>query len=126
MVGSDRLGEGTCHKLFLESPTVVDFDSRPFAETGSLIFHHPIPHVLRDLGPLEAQGKVEGFFTNAENAAKLDDLVEDSRDAVLGYQVCRSGGLFAPRLMFALDLTATRCLRQATTRYLRQATRYLQ
>jgi len=44
-------------------------------------------NVLRDLGPLEAQGKVEGFFTNAENANKLGGLVEDIRDAMMEYQV---------------------------------------
>ena len=44
--------------------------------------------ILRDLVPLEEEGKVEGFFNNAENAGKLGDLVEDVRDAVMDYQVC--------------------------------------
>ena len=44
--------------------------------------------VLRDLVPLEEEGKVEGFFNNAENAGKLGDLVEDIRDAIMEYQVC--------------------------------------
>jgi len=43
--------------------------------------------VLRDLGPLEAQGKVEGFFTDAENAKKLGGLVGDIQDAMMEYQV---------------------------------------
>ena len=44
--------------------------------------------VLRDLNPLEEEGKVEGFFNNAENAGKLGDLVEDIRDVMMDYQVC--------------------------------------
>ena len=43
--------------------------------------------VLRDLTPLKAQGKVEGFFKNPENADKLGGLVEDIRDAMIEYQV---------------------------------------
>ena len=43
--------------------------------------------VRRDLAPLEAQGKIEGFFTNTENAGKLGGLVEDIRDAMMEYQV---------------------------------------
>ena len=43
--------------------------------------------VRRDLTPLEAQGKVEGFFTNPKNAVKLGGLVEDIRDAMIEYQV---------------------------------------
>ena len=66
---------------------------------------------------------LEGFLTNAENAGKLGGLVDDIRDAMMEYQVCGSGYLFAPRLMFVLDLTATMDLQQAT-RYLRQSARY--
>jgi hypothetical protein len=44
--------------------------------------------VVRDLVPLEEQGKVEGFFNNAENAGKLGGLVEDIRDVMMDYQVC--------------------------------------
>ena len=43
--------------------------------------------VGRELVPLERQGKVEGFFNNAENAGKLSSLVEDIRDAMMEYQV---------------------------------------
>jgi len=31
---------------------------------------------------------VKGFFNNVENADKLGGLVEDVRDAMMGYQVC--------------------------------------
>ena len=67
----------------------------------------------RDLAPLEEQGKVKGFFNNAENAGKLVGLVEDIRDAIMEYQVSH-GALnlpFLPRLTFVLDFVATRYLR---------------
>jgi hypothetical protein len=60
---------------------------------------------VRDLAPLEEQGKVEGFFNNAENAGKLGGLVEDIRDAMMEYQVCGSNCSFVPRLTFVLDFT---------------------
>jgi len=44
--------------------------------------------IRQDLAPLEEQGKVEGFFTNLDNAGKLGGLVEDVRDAMTRYQVC--------------------------------------
>ena len=43
--------------------------------------------VGRDLVPLKKQGKIEGFFNNAENAGKLSGLVEGIRDAMMEYQV---------------------------------------
>ena len=81
--------------------------------------------VLGDLAPLKAQGTVEGFFTNVENAGKLGGLVEDIRDAIMEYQVWGSSRLFVRCLMFAVDFAATRHLQQAT-RHLQQATRHLQ
>jgi hypothetical protein len=42
--------------------------------------------VRRDLALLEAQGNVEGFFNNTENADKLSGLLEDIRGAMLEYQ----------------------------------------
>ena len=44
--------------------------------------------VLQDLNLLAEQKTVEGFFKNAENASKLSGVVEDVRDAIMGYQVC--------------------------------------
>ena len=49
--------------------------------------------VLQELKPLEEQGNIEGFFTNTENADKLGGLVEDIRDAVMDYQVCKKSNL---------------------------------
>ena len=46
-----------------------------------------LKEVDRELVLLEKQGKVEGFFNNAENAGKLSSLVEDIRDAMMEYQV---------------------------------------
>ena len=74
--------------------------------------------VRRDLAPLEEQGKVEGFFSNSENASKLGGLVEDIRDAMMEYQVCASSNPFLPHLTFKSDFIATGYLRQAT-RHLR-------
>ena len=70
--------------------------------------------VLRDLAPLEKQGKVEGFFNNTENAAQLGGLVEGIRDAMMEYQVGASNSSSPPRLILLPDLVATGDLRPAT------------
>ena len=44
--------------------------------------------ILQELKQLAEQGDVEGFFDNAENAAKLSRLVGAIRDAAMDYQVC--------------------------------------
>ena len=54
------------------------------------------------------QGKVDGFFNNAENADKLGGLVEDIRDAMMEYQVRMQHYSPLQCLMFVLDLVATR------------------
>jgi hypothetical protein len=41
------------------------------------MFCRTLDNVQKELKLLEKQGKVEGFFTNAENAEKLAGLVED-------------------------------------------------
>ena len=43
--------------------------------------------VRRDLTLLAEQGRVTGFLTNAENARRINGLVEDIRDAMIDYQV---------------------------------------
>ena len=43
--------------------------------------------VRQDLTLLAKQGKVTGFLTNVENERKINDLVEDIRDAMMDYQV---------------------------------------
>ena len=89
-----------------------------------------LQEVLRDLAPLERQGKAEEFFNNAENAAQLGGLVEGIHDAMMEYQVCASNSSHPLRLTLLPDLFATRDLRtatgdpQTTTRDLRQDTRY--
>ena len=70
--------------------------------------------VLRDLAPLEKQGKVKGFFHNTENATRLGGLVESIRDAMMEYQVCASNPPSSPRLTLPPDFVTTRDLQQAT------------
>ena len=67
--------------------------------------------VLRDLAPLEEQGKIEGFFSNTENATRLGGLVEGIRDAMMEYQVRAANPSSPPRLIFLSDFIATRDLR---------------
>ena len=67
--------------------------------------------VLRDLAPLERQGKVKGFFTNTENATQLGGLVEGIRDAMAEYQVCALNSSSPPCLIPLPDFVATRDLR---------------
>ena len=67
--------------------------------------------VLRDLAPLERQGKVEGFFNNTENAARLDGLVEGIRDVMTEYQVCTPNFSSQPLPTLLPDFVATRDLR---------------
>jgi hypothetical protein len=54
--------------------------------------------VRQDLALLEAQGNVEGFFSNTENADKLSGLLEDIRDAMLEYQARNLRSTCAPHL----------------------------
>jgi len=42
---------------------------------------------------MTTQGDIAQFLSNAENAQKLNDLVDDIREAVMDYQVRTSEGL---------------------------------
>ena len=53
-----------------------------------------------------------GFLANNENAQKIDDLIEDIREAMIEYQVCTPNYPSPPRLTFVLDFVTTRHLRQ--------------
>ena len=66
--------------------------------------------VSRELALLARQGKIAGFLANAENAQRINDLVEDIRQVIMDYQVCTSNDSFSPFLMNMLDLIATRYL----------------
>lgn len=44
--------------------------------------------VHQSLNPLVQQGETTGFLTNAENAQRINNLVEDIREALINYQVC--------------------------------------
>ena len=70
-----------------------------------------LQEVVRDLAPLEKQGKVEGFFNNSETAVRLGSLVEGIRDAMMEYQVCGPDSSSPPHLILLLEFVATRHLR---------------
>ena len=72
-----------------------------------------LQEVLRDLAPLEKQGKIEGFFSNTENATLLGGLVEGIRDAMMEYQVCALNPSYLPYLILPPDFVATRHERSA-------------
>ena len=42
------------------------------------------------------QEKITEFLTNTGNAQRINDLVEDIREALMGYQVCLTIYLFCP------------------------------
>ena len=44
--------------------------------------------VSQALDLVAAQKNITQFLSNAENAQKLNDLVDDIREAVMDYQVC--------------------------------------
>ena len=73
--------------------------------------------VLEELKLLEKQGKIKGFFTNAENADKLTGLVEDIRDAVMDYQVCGQSNPIFPSLRPISDFVAAGHLLQELSAY---------
>jgi hypothetical protein len=56
------------------------------------------------------QGNIEAFFSNLENADRLNGLVEDIRNAMLDYQVCLEDALALAPLTFALDFSTARYL----------------
>ena len=66
--------------------------------------------VRQELALLARQGKVAGFLANAENAQRINGLVEDIHEVMMDYQVCASNDSFSPFLMNMLDLVATRYL----------------
>ena len=71
-----------------------------------------LKHILQDLIPLTEQGRIKGFLSNARNADKLGGLLEDTRDAMMEYQVCTPlNYLGSQPLMFEPDFIAARYLR---------------
>jgi len=44
---------------------------------------------------MATQKDIAQFLDNSENAQKLNDLVEDIREAVMDYQVCTLQGLMS-------------------------------
>ena len=69
--------------------------------------------VRQALDRMAVQEDISRFLNNADNAQKLNDLVEDIREAVMDYQVRTSKGLvliasnFHPRLPYnEISITA--------------------
>ena len=52
-----------------------------------------LERVRQALDMIAAQKDIVGFLGNADNAQKLNDLVDDIREAVMDYQVRTSRGL---------------------------------
>ena len=58
---------------------------------------------------MATQKDIAQFLNNTENAQKLNDLVEDIREAMMDYQVCTPQGLVlvAPNMYFRLPCNGT-------------------
>ena len=69
-----------------------------------------LKEVGRALDSITTQKDLAQFLSDAENAQKLNDLVEDIRDALIGYQVCTSNPLVLITSDNAPDLITTRYL----------------
>ena len=89
---------------------MVSTPQRLGSESNTRVIARKLEDVLRDLIPLIEQAKAAGSLNGAQNGRKLNNLLEDIRDATMGYQVCMSNCLFLSRLMLALDLVAARHL----------------
>jgi hypothetical protein len=67
-----------------------------------------LKEISQILDSITNQGDLVQFFNNTENAQKLDSLVGDIRDALMGYQVCAPKPLLLITSNNAADLTAAR------------------
>jgi hypothetical protein len=68
--------------------------------------------VHQALDPMTTQGDIVQFLSNAENAQKLNDLVDDIREAVMDYQVRTSQGLALSVSNIRTDFLTARYLQQ--------------
>ena len=68
--------------------------------------------VYRDLALLGEQGNVEGSSNNAKSADKLNDLIEDIREAMLEYQAYIHNSFVSDISDVVPDFVAARYLRQ--------------
>ena len=62
---------------------------------------------------MTTQKNIAQFLNNTENAQKLNDLVDDIREAVIDYQVRASGGLTLHISNICTDLLTTGYLRKS-------------
>ena len=61
---------------------------------------------------MAAEKDITQFLKNADNAQKLNDLVEDIREAVIDYQVRASKGWFSSQLISVPDFPTARYIPQ--------------
>jgi hypothetical protein len=71
-----------------------------------------LENIRRGLILPEEQGKVMGFLTNTKNVQRINDLVEDIREALMDYQV-RTSNTFSTMADVRVRL---RCNKISTTR----------
>ena len=69
--------------------------------------------VRQALDPMTTEKDIAQFLGNAENAQKLNDLVDDIREAVMDYQVCTSKRLALEISNICTDFLATGYLRKS-------------
>ena len=69
-----------------------------------------LKEVNQTLGSITTKNDLAQFLSNSKNVQEFNGLVEDIRDAFIGYQVCASKLLTCIAPNDALDLTTTRYL----------------
>jgi hypothetical protein len=66
----------------------VSPDSSRFRDESDTVIARKLREVGQALDSITTQKDLAQFLNNTRNAQRLNDLVEDIRDALIGYQVC--------------------------------------
>lgn len=108
--GGRHEGGGSKREARAVSLCFPETDDRSLTRTGAT---RKLEDIGRDLILLGEQGAVMEFFSSTQNADELSRLVEDIRDAIMGYQVRHVLGIHPPitHLTSALDVATTGPLR---------------
>jgi hypothetical protein len=69
-----------------------------------------LEEVRKALDLMGTQKNIAKFLNNAENAQKVNGLVDDIHDALMNYQVCTSNNSLPICLTIKLDFITTRYL----------------
>ena len=69
-----------------------------------------LENICQGLALPAEEGEVMKFLADAENALRINSLVEDIHEALMEYQVCMATAHFPPCLTFVLDFITTRYL----------------